>query len=448
EIGRLAYWDTLTGLPNRVQFATMLNECIARTREEGGECHVLMMDLDGFKNVNDVLGHAVGDALLQHVAQRLQNQIGGEYAPRVARLGGDEFATLLPRMCEDEARAVAARILKSLEVPISIDDHNIDLGAGIGIAGFPRHGETAETVLSRAEVAMYAAKTGGNEAVVYDHAIDKSSEQNLSLLGDLRRAAERREFRLYVQPKVMLDTGEVVGMEALVRWAHPEKGLIFPDSFIPFAEKSGFIRTLTQWMLDQSAALCSILEKRGFPLRVSVNISTRDLLDQDLPAKFGDILERHGVPSSRFCLEITESAIMDDPVRAQQTLERLHAMGVDLSIDDFGTGYSSLAYLKRLPVDELKIDKSFVMNMEQDADDAKIVRSTIDLGHNMGLKVVAEGLENEAVWELLARMGCDIGQGYFISRPMPAEVLPEWLVNWTPPVFVTGPALLTPSLHQ
>ncbi|WP_334188515.1 putative bifunctional diguanylate cyclase/phosphodiesterase, partial [Noviherbaspirillum sp.] len=243
-------------------------------------------------------------------------------------------------------------------------------------------------------------------------------------------------------PKVMLDSGEVVGMEALVRWAHPDKGLVFPDSFIPFAEKSGFIRILTQWMLEQSAALCSELEKRGFPLRISVNISTRDLLDQDLPAKFGSILERHAVPSSRFCLEITESSIMDDPVRALQTLEKLHAMGVDLSIDDFGTGYSSLAYLKRLPVDELKIDKSFVMKMEQDADDTKIVRSTIDLGHNMGLKVVAEGLENEAVWELLARLGCDIGQGYFISRPMPADQLPAWLANWTPPAFLTRQPML------
>ncbi|WP_334188784.1 diguanylate cyclase domain-containing protein, partial [Noviherbaspirillum sp.] len=198
EIGRLAYWDTLTGLPNRVQFSAMLNESIALAQEEAGQCHVLMMDLDGFKNVNDVLGHAVGDALLQHVAQRLQNQIGGDYAPRVARLGGDEFAVLLPRMHEDDARTVATGILKSLEVPISIDEHNIDLGAGIGIAGFPRHGASAEMILSRAEVAMYAAKTGGNEAVVYDPAIDKSSEQNLSLLGELRRAAERGEFRLYV----------------------------------------------------------------------------------------------------------------------------------------------------------------------------------------------------------------------------------------------------------
>lgn len=448
EIGRLAYWDTLTGLPNRVQFVAMLNEAILQAKQEDDQCHVLMMDLDGFKNVNDVLGHGVGDALLQHVAQRLQGQIGGEYASRVARLGGDEFAILVPRMHEDTVRALAARILKSLEIPISIDEHTIDLGAGIGIAGFPRHGANAEMVLSRAEVAMYAAKTGGNEAVVYDPAIDKSSEQNLSLLGDLRRAAERGEFRLYVQPKVMLDSGEVVGMEALVRWAHPDKGLIFPDNFIPFAEKSGFIRVLTQWMLDQSAALCSQMEKQGFPLRISVNISTRDLVDLDLPAKFGAILDRHAIPSSRFCLEITESAIMDDPVRAQQTLEKLHSMGVDLSIDDFGTGYSSLAYLKRLPVGELKIDKSFVMKMEEDADDTKIVRSTIDLGHNMGLKVVAEGVENEAVWELLARMGCDIGQGYFISRPMPAERLAEWLANWTPPVFLAGQSLSLSHTHQ
>jgi len=291
-------------------------------------------------------------------------------------------------------------------------------------------------LLSRAEVAMYAAKVGGDEAVVYDPAIEKSSEQNLSLLSELRRAAEGDEFRLYVQPKVSLDSGTVVGLEALVRWMHPEKGMLFPDSFIPFAEKTGFIRTLTRWMLERSAALCSELMQRDQALKISVNISTRDLLDQELPTRFGDILQRYAVPASLFCLEITESAFMDDPVRAQQTLEKLHALGVELSIDDFGTGYSSLAYLKRLPVDELKIDKSFVMKMEQDADDTKIVRSTIDLGHNMGLRVVAEGLESKEAWDLLSRMGCDLGQGYFVSRPMAADRLPDWLLTWTPPAFL------------
>ncbi|HEX8957117.1 MAG TPA: GGDEF domain-containing phosphodiesterase, partial [Burkholderiaceae bacterium] len=321
----------------------------------------------------------------------------------------------------------------ALETPISLEEQTVDLGAGIGISGFPAHGADAETLLSRAEVAMYEAKLSGNEAVLYEPGLDRASQESLSLLSDLRRALDRSEFKLFVQPKLMLGSGEFVGLEALVRWQHPEKGMIFPDYFIPFSEKTGFIRVLTRWMLEQSAMLCSDLSARGIRAKISVNLSARDLLDQDLPHKFSDVLNRYGVKSSSFCLEITESSIMDDPVRAQSTLEGLHALGVELSIDDFGTGYSSLAYLKRLPVHELKIDKSFVMNMERDADDAKIVRSTIDLGHNMGLRVVAEGVESEAVWNLLARMGCDQGQGYFMSRPIAAEQLPGWVANWTPP---------------
>jgi len=432
EIRRLAYWDTLTDLPNRAQFAALLDEAIAQARDGGRPCHVLMMDLDRFKNVNDVLGHSFGDALLREVAARLQSQMDGP-PYTLARLGGDEFALLMPAASLDDAKAVAARILKSLEHPIALDEQNVDLGAGIGIAGYPAHGSDARSLLSRAEVAMYAAKTSGNEAVVYDPAADKSSQQSLSLLGELRRAADEDQFRLYVQPKVNLATGKVAGVEALLRWAHPERGMVFPDHFIPFAEKTGFIRAITAWVLERSAALAAQLAAAGTPLRVSVNLSTRDLMDQELPAKFAAVLARHTLQPATFCLEITESAIMDDPVRAQQTLEGLHAMGVALSIDDFGTGYSSLAYLKRLPVQELKIDKSFVLNMERDAGDAKIVRSTIDLGHNMGLKVVAEGLENLAVWELLAKMGCDQGQGYYISKPMPAEQLAAWLAAWVPP---------------
>ena len=432
EIGRLAYWDTLTNLPNRARFTVQLAEAITVAQRAHQPLYILMMDLDRFKNVNDVLGHMFGDALLRQVAERLKVQIRDK-RDQIARLGGDEFAVLLPNMQLHEARAVAARILKSLEVPISLEDQTVDLGAGIGIAGYPDHGTDAASLLSHAEIAMYAAKKTGNEAVVYDPVHDKGSQQSLSMLSELRRALDRNEFRLYVQPKLSLATGQVVGVESLVRWVHPEKGLVFPDNFIPFAEKTGFIRMLTRWVLDRSAALCQKLQSQGIHIKISANLSTRDLLDQNLPAKFAEILSRHNVSPQAFCLEITESAIMDDPVRAQSTLEGLHAMGVELSIDDFGTGYSSLAYLKRLPVDELKIDKSFVMNMEADADDAKIVRSTIDLGHNMGLRVVAEGIESEAVWALLAAMGCDHGQGYFMSRPIPADQLPQWIEKWTPP---------------
>jgi len=432
EIRRLAYWDSLTDLPNRVQFSALLNGAINEAGRGGGTCHILMMDLDRFQHINDVLGHSFGDSLLREVARRLEDQLERN-TYKLARLGGDEYAVLLPLTSRDEALRQARHILHSFEVPISIDDQTVDLGAGIGIAGYPEHGEDSGTLLNHAEVAMYAAKRSGSGVVIYDPSIDKASQESLSLLSELRRALERNEFLLYVQPKVDLDSGVVVGAESLVRWVHPEKGFIGPDNFIPFAETTGFIGMLTTWMLNKSAALCSELIAQGIHLKFSVNLSTRDLLDQDLPTHFAAILADNNLLPSSMCLEITESAIMDDPVRAQQTLERLHAMGVELAIDDFGTGYSSLAYLKRLPVDELKIDKSFVMNMEKDVDDAKIVRSTIDLGHNLGLRVVAEGLEREAVWHLLQQMGCDQAQGYFIGKPMPAEQFMDWLSKWRPP---------------
>ncbi|PWF54807.1 putative bifunctional diguanylate cyclase/phosphodiesterase [Massilia glaciei] len=434
EIGRLAYWDTLTDLPNRARFVMLLNEALEAARAGGGALFVLMMDLDRFKHVNDVMGHNFGDALLRQVALRLHQQVLGSHpAARVARLGGDEFAVLLPGVDLAGARRLAAEILRALELPLSLEDQTVDIGAGLGIAGFPAHAADAEALLSMAEVAMYCAKQRNDGAVVYDALIDKASEKNLSLLTELRKGIERDEFRLHVQPKLSLDTGRVVGIESLVRWCHPERGNVFPDDFIPFAEQTGFIRVLTRWVLEQSAALCRDMALRGIHLKVSVNLSTRDLLDQELPEKIMDILRRHQVAPGSFCLEITESAIMDDPVRAQQTLERLHALGLDLSIDDFGTGYSSLAYLKRLPVNELKIDKSFVLNMENDAGDTKIVRSTIDLGHNMGLRVVAEGIESEAVWRLLAALGCDQGQGYFMSRAIPGEQLADWIGQWRAP---------------
>ncbi|GJJ01989.1 phosphodiesterase [Duganella rhizosphaerae] len=441
EIRRLAYWDTLTNLPNRAQFVLLLNDALANAARREETVFVLMMDLDRFKHVNDVMGHSFGDALLRQVAGRLQLLLANrrQSSAQVARLGGDEFAVLLPASDLDSAQRVAAEILQALETPLSLEDQTVDIGAGLGIAGYPAHGNDGEALLSMAEVAMYAAKQRNDGAVVYDAAMDKSSEKSLSLLTELRNAIERNEFRLHVQPKIKLDTGEVVGMESLVRWVHPERGNVFPDEFIPFAEQTGFIRVLTRWVMDKSAELCQELAAKGYPLKVSVNLSTRDLLDQDLPAKFAETLARYQLAPGSFCLEITESAIMDDPVRAQHTLERLSAMGVDLSIDDFGTGYSSLAYLKRLPVNELKIDKSFVLNMENDIGDTKIVRSTIDLGHNMGLRVVAEGIESEAVWRLLADLGCDQGQGYFMSRPIPGDQLIAWLEKWQAPIAHATP---------
>lgn len=431
EIRRLAYWDTLTNLPNREQFRLMLNEAIIQSKAQQSTCFVLMMDLDRFKNVNDILGHGFGDQLLKQVALRLTRTAGQTY--RVARLGGDEFAVLMPQTSAQQAQEIAARILLSLEEPMTLEDQNVDISAGIGLAGYPMHAKNAELLMSRAEVAMYAAKLSSNEAVLYDPVMDRSSEQSLSLLSDLRLALDRHEFIMFVQPKMSLIDGTFIGLESLVRWHHPVRGMIYPDQFIPFSEKTGFIRLLTRWMLEQSAQLCSELNSQGIKAKISVNLSTRDLLDQNLPTLFSNLLTRHDISAASFCLEITESSIMDDPVRALQTLEGLHATGVELSIDDFGTGYSSLAYLKRLPVDELKIDKSFVIKMESDEDDAKIVRSTIDLGHNLGLRVVAEGIETAQAWAMLAKMGCDQGQGYFISQPFEASLLTEWIGQWEPP---------------
>jgi EAL domain-containing protein (putative c-di-GMP-specific phosphodiesterase class I) len=277
---------------------------------------------------------------------------------------------------------------------------------------------------------MYCAKRRSSGPLVYDPALDLSSAQTLTLLSELRQAVVEGQLRLYLQPKLSLDSGNVVGAEALVRWLHPQRGLVPPAQFIPFAEQTGFIRTITLWVFEEAARHWRLLSADGSKLTLSINLSTRDLLDPELPQKFDALLVRHRVPAEAFCLEITESAIMDDPQRAQATLDRLSALGFKLSIDDFGTGYSSLAYLKRLPVDELKIDKSFVLGMESDSDDAQIVRSTIDLAHNLGLSVVAEGVENAAVWALLRELNCDQAQGFHMGRPMHVSEFATWSASW------------------
>ena len=427
QIRTLAYRDRLTGLPNRLQFRDDAQRAIAQADPACDHIAVLMLDLDRFKHVNDVLGYGSGDRLLAGVAERLQQVVrDGDV---VARLGGDEFALLMHDADVDMAVAVAQRITAAFEQPLLLDDHTVDLSAGLGIAVWPLHAADADALLSRAEVAMYAAKRRTAGAQVYDPAVDTASALNLSLLSELRRAVDQHELRLFLQPKIAIQTGSVCGAEALVRWQHPTRGLVPPMQFIPFAEQTGFIRQLTLWMFEQAAAQQVALALLGVR-RVSVNLSTRDLLDLELPEKLDAILRRHRALADGFCLEITESAIMDDPQRAESTLNRLAERGYKLSIDDFGTGYSSLAYLKKLPVNELKIDKSFVMAMEKDAGDAKIVRSTIDLAHNLGLTVVAEGVENEAVLTLLHELHCDEGQGYHMSKPLPVDAFCDWVARW------------------
>ncbi|MFN4119790.1 putative bifunctional diguanylate cyclase/phosphodiesterase [Acidovorax sp.] len=425
EIRRLAYWDRLTGLPNRERFREAVLQAMADSADIAKPLAVLTLDLDRFKHVNDVLGYAYGDRLLQAVAGRLGRQVrlSGDM---VARLGGNEFALLLLQADVAAAHAIAQDIIRSFEEPLAFEDQTVDLSAGIGFACWPGDADDADTLLSRSEIAMYAAKRRLSGALQYDAAFDSASTQTLSLLTELRHAVEHDELRLYLQPKVSLHGDAGPAAEALVRWQHPQRGLVPPMQFIPFAEQTGFVRQLTLWIFEEVARLLARLRAEGTALRVSVNLSTRDLLDPDLSQRLAAILARHGVPASAFCLEITESAIMDDPQRAEAMLNRLSEQGFKLSIDDFGTGYSSLAYLKRLPVDELKIDKSFVMGMDTGEDDAMIVRSTIDLAHNLGLTVVAEGVETAAILERLRLLACDEAQGYHMARPLPVDEFLAW----------------------
>ena len=449
EIYRLAYWDRLTGLPNRLQFRDAVERAIAqavipgqRDSRQAGDAEsaaspaaappalaVMMLDLDRFKHVNDVLGHAFGDRLLRAVTERLQSV--AREGDTVARLGGDEFALLLPHSDAAQALGVARRIAANFEQALHLDDHIVDLSAGIGIASWPAQARDVDTLLSHAEAAMYMAKQHTAGAQVYDPSRVKDTDQTVSLLSELRHALEHDELRLYLQPKIDLRGASTLGAEALVRWQHPTRGLLAPAHFVPFAEQTGFIRQVTLWMFAEVARQQSVLHSIGIH-KVSVNLSTRDLHDQDLPDKLDALLQQYGAQAKGLCLEITESAMMEDPKRAEATLNRLAERGYTLSIDDFGTGYSSLAYLKRLPVRELKIDRSFVMGMakDKDKDDAMIVRSTIDLAHNLGLRVVAEGVENATVLAQLELLDCDEAQGYHIARPMPAADIRSWVAIW------------------
>ena len=428
EILQLAYWDRLTGLPNRTQFRDLLQQSIRASialENAAPPIAVVLLNLDRFKHVNDVLGYAFGDGLLVAVAQRLSALITADVGV-VARMGGDEFAVLIEGSTAEEAVAIAKKIAASFDQPLTLEDQTVDFSAGIGVASWPAHAQDVDMLLSRAEIAMYVAKQKTTGIQVYDPALDSSSTQTLSLLTELRHAVDEGQLRLYLQPKLNLADNTVLAAEALVRWQHPTRGLVPPMQFIPFAEQTGFVRQLTLWMFEEVARALPQLQSDGRPLRVAINLSTRDLLDQDFPAKLDAMMAKYNAPTDAFCLEITESAIMDDPQRAEATLNRLADRGFKLSIDDFGTGYSSLAYLKRLPVNELKIDKSFVMGMEKDESDAKIVRSTIDLAHNLGLSVVAEGVENQIILDKLRELNCDEAQGYYMSKPIP---LPDF-ITW------------------
>jgi diguanylate cyclase (GGDEF)-like protein len=383
------------------------------------------MDLDRFKYVNDTLGHPVGDMVLQQVAKRLSALV--RKSDTTARLGGDEFAVLLVNAGIEEAGGVARKIVAALEQPIVVNQHALDVRASIGIAGFPAHGADAETLVRQGDAAMYAAKRANSGFAVYEARMHAQREELLTMLSELRQAIERGELRLLYQPKVTLSGGVTTGVEALVRWMHPAKGMVAPDRFIPFAEQTGFIKTLTAWVVDAAARQGAAWRAAGRSVRISVNISAQDLLNPELPDLLAGALERHALPAQLLGIEITESGVMQDAARAVEVLRRLEGLGVRRSIDDFGTGYSSLAYVKQLNVDELKIDRSFIRNIVRDERDRAIVMSTVELAHNLGLDVIAEGVEDQPTADLLRELGCDAIQGWLVSRPLEAAALETWL---------------------
>ena len=419
--------DTLTGLANWTGLQARIDAAIAA----GGPVALVLMDLDRFKDVNDTLGHHNGDELLLQISHRLVEFCGTDRV--VGRLGGDEFAIVLTT--PDDAngpKRVAREMLDVVAAAVVLDGVRIEMAASIGIAVYPEHGLDAAGLLQRADVAMYTAKAEHAGVAMYQPSEDHVSARRLVLAGELRRALDEGLLTVAYQPKASLDDGSITGAEALLRWQHRELGFIPPDEFIPLAERTGLIVMLTTYVLDRALAQCAAWQRGGLDVGVAVNISVRNLLDSELPDEIGALLVRHGVEPRRLTLEITESSVMADPARAIDVLERLSRIGIRLSVDDFGTGYSSLTYLKKLPVNEVKIDKSFVLSMATDAGDAAIVRSIIDLGGSLGLTVVAEGVEDPASWERLADLGCDVVQGYGLCRPVPPDQATEWLRVWDP----------------
>jgi diguanylate cyclase (GGDEF)-like protein len=416
--------DALTGLPNRVLFSRCLEEALL----SGAPAAVLLLDLDRFKEVNDTLGHHNGDLLLKQVGDRLRGTL--RRGDVIARLGGDEFAVLLPDIHADQAALQAGRgIVELLEQPFVIGDMSVDVGASIGIAVAPRDGVDAVTLVQRADVAMYTAKADQSGVETYRPDRDGYSPERLQLVSELKHAVQDRQLTVHYQPQIALSDGSVVGVEALVRWHHPTRGDIRPDEFIPVAEHTGLIRPLTSLVLDEALAAASAWRHAGHNLRVSVNLSARSLLQPTLAEDLAALLKRHDTPVGGLRLEVTESSIMADPRRTAAIFESLRDLGVTVAIDDFGTGHSSLAYIKRLPVSEIKIDKSFVLSMLTDRSDETIVGAVINLGSNLGISVIAEGVENDATRARLVDLGCPAAQGYLFSRPIPSSQLIEWLAR-------------------
>ena len=427
QIERLALYDVLTELANRRLFHDRLDQAFLSAQRNGAGFALMLLDLDRFKEINDTLGHQTGDAVLVHLAERLKEV--ARASDTVARLGGDEFALVLPGV-EDASTAlfVAERIRRALDDPFVVDELTLELETSIGIAIFPRDGADIEQLLKRADLALYASKDS-HVPVVYATEHDLHSTEGLGLVAQIRKALEHDELFVQFQPEVELATGATRRVEALVRWNHPERGLLWPDSFIPLACQSALVRPITRFVLDTALQQCRAWKDAGIEVGVAINLAARDLSDSRLEEEVTEALRRWKVEPHMLELEIPESAVMSERERVHKMLARLSERGVRVAVDDFGSGYASLSHLKQLPVDVLKIDQSFVQNLGRNEEDDAIVRSTIDLAHSLGIVVVAEGVESEDVLARLRALGCDLAQGYCLARPAPAEDITAWLVD-------------------
>jgi diguanylate cyclase (GGDEF)-like protein len=420
-----AMHDALTSLPNRTLMQDRLQVAMHTADRQRTELALLAIDLNRFKEINDTLGHHCGDLLLIEVAKRLE--LGLRKSDSVARLGGDEFAIILNHVEAEDVKAIVEKLTRLIEEVMEIEGNKLFISASIGSAIFPTHSREMDTLLQYADVAMYAAKKACVKYASYSADLEEGSREKLILSNDLRNAVQAGQLSVNYQPKINIRTGAVIGTEALIRWKHPTLGFVGPDRFIPIAEQTGLMRPLTEFVLDTALQDLRRLSDQGYTTSMAINLSAVSLQDPELESLLLNAAGKWGAQPSQVVLEITETAVMDKTVHAMEVLQSLDKLGFKISMDDFGTGYSSLVNLRRLPIQELKVDRTFVMNMLTNEEDATIVRTIIDLGHSLGKKVVAEGVESETVLQALAELGCDIAQGYHISRPVPFETLANWL---------------------
>ena len=427
ELEYHALHDELTGLANRKLFLERVEQAIHNAQQDRSSFAILIMDLDRFKEVNDTLGHDVGDKLLQLVAKKLVDLLRD--VDVIVRLGGDEFAVLLTTAKEEDAEKVAEKIVKEFNNVFTVNDTPLYIGVSTGISVYPQHGNNTQILQQRADVAMYVAKRNKMGYAVYNSQHDEYSVGKLSLISDLRKAMDENHLFLEYQPVIDIKTGAVISAEALIRCNSPERGKIYPDEIIPLAEQTGLINPITYWLIDTSAKYSNKLKSCGIDIKIAINLSVYNLQENYFIENIMGIFKENNISPSNFIMEITESVMMTNPKKSIDILHQLDELGIEIAIDDFGTGYSSLAYLKKLPLSKLKIDKSFIMDMIEDDNDAMIVRSTIDLAHNLGMQVIAEGIEEKKMLELLGILGCEFGQGYFISRPKSEDDLQQWLVD-------------------